>query len=214
MDFLEKTNGYYSLWLGEKDILSSSFSGVKWVYSPERNQIQVGYSQPFAIYILCQPERTVVSYGGSIADTIDEIKKQIQTAGNVDEIKQVMVSAFGNRCCHSIKYVFDRPDKVRQATSYARNLVSAEYLQFKNFFTTNNPGCKETDWLETYFMGLVERHLCCGLFNQDLLVSCSDAPDMPYMSDEVQEIGINTLEPYRRKGYAAQVCITFLKQML
>ena len=214
MDFLEKTNQYYSLWLGEKDILSSSFSGVKWVYSPERNQIQAGYSQQFDIYILCQPERTVISYSGNISDTMDTIKKQIQTAGAVDKIEKVMTSLFGNHCSHFIKYIFDKPDKVRQATSYARNLLPAEYPQFKNFFTANNPGCKEIDWLETYFMDLVERHLCCGLFNHDLLVSCSDAPDMPYLPDEVQEIGIGTLEPYRKRGYAAQVCITCLKQML
>ena len=214
MDFMEKTNQYYSLWLGEEDILSNPFSGVRWVYSPERNQIQAGYSQPFDLYILCQPERTVLSYGGNISGAVDQIKKEIQTAGTVDEIEQGMVSAFGNRCCHFIKYVFDKPDKVRQTTSYARNLVPGEYPQFKNFFTTNHPGCKEADWLETYFMDLVERHLCCGLFHRDLLVSCSDAPAMPYMPDEVQEIGINTLEPYRGKGYAVQVCITCLKQML
>ena len=121
MDFLEKTNRYYSLWLGEKDILSSSFSGVKWVYSPERNQIQAGYSQQFDIYILCQPERTVISYSGNISDTMDTIKKQIQTAGAVDKIEKVMTSLFGNHCSHFIKYIFDKPDKVRQATSYARN---------------------------------------------------------------------------------------------
>lgn len=77
MDFMEKTNRYYSLWLGEADILSSPFSGVKWVHSPERNQIQTGYSQPFDIYILCQPERTMISYGENTSHAVDEIKRQI-----------------------------------------------------------------------------------------------------------------------------------------
>lgn len=214
MNFMENTNQYYSLWLGEAGILSRPFSGIRWVYSPERNQIQVGYSQQFDLYILCQPERVVVSYGESISGAVDEIKKQIRIAGAVDEIKQGMASAFGSHCHHLIKYVFCEPDKVYQTTSYARNLSAAEYPRFKDFFIKNNPGCKETDWLETYFMDLVERHLCCGFFDQDLLVSCSDAPDMPYMPDAVQEIGINTLESYRGKGYAAQACITCLKQML
>ena len=38
------------------------------------------------------------------------------------------------------------------------------------------------------------------------MVSCTDAPDMPYMEDKVQEIGINTLPQSRRKGYAADAC--------
>lgn len=213
MDFMEKTNKYYSLWLGEAGILSYPFSGVRWVYSPERNQIQAGYSQQFDLYIFSQPERMVVSYGENIISAVDEMKRQIQAAGNLDEIKQNLVSVFGSRCQHFIKYVFDKPDKVLQTTSYALPLSPAEYPQFKKFFTANNPGCTDTDWLETYFMDLVERHLCCGFFSQDSLVSCSDAPDMPYMHDEVQEIGINTLEMYRGKGYATQACITCLRQM-
>lgn len=214
MDFMDKTNKYYSLWLGEADILCRPFSGVRWVYSPERNQIQTGYSQQFDIYILFQPERTVISYGENIISEADEIRKQIQTARTFYEVEKSLVSVFGSRCQHFIKYVFDKPEKVLQAASYARLLSPEEYLQFKEFFTANNPGCTDTGWLEPYFMDLVERHLCCGLFSQDLLVSCTDAPDMPYMQDEVQEIGINTLELYREKDYAAQACFTCLKQML
>ena len=200
MDFMEKTNRYYSLWLGEAGLLNYPFSGIRWIYSQQRNQIQTGYRQPFDIYIFCQSERTVISYGSTISREVDGIKRKIQTAKVVDEMRQSMVSVFGNRCLHSVKYVFDKPDKLRQTTSYARNLAPAHYPQFKDFFTTNNPGCKENDWLETYFMNLVERHLCCGIFVQDLLVSCTDAPDMPYMPEEVQELGIHTLKPYRGEG--------------
>ena len=44
---------------------------------------------------------------------------------------------------------------------------------------------------------MVGEKLCWGLFVEDRLVSCTDAPGMPYMQEDVQEIGVNTLGPYR-----------------
>ena len=175
MDFMDKTNKYYSLWLGEADILCRPFSGVRWVYSPERNQIQTGYSQQFDIYILFQPERTVISYGENIISEADEIRKQIQTARTFYEVEKSLVSVFGSRCQHFIKYVFDKPEKVLQAASYAGLLSPEEYLQFKEFFTANNPGCTDTGWLEPYFMDLqfhgvyVQNKCTLSSFYQDFI---------------------------------------------
>lgn len=38
-------------------------------------------------------------------------------------------------------------------------------------------------------------------------MSCADAPGVPYMADEVQEIGIATLPEFRRRGYALDACV-------
>ena len=39
-------------------------------------------------------------------------------------------------------------------------------------------------------------------------------PDMPYMQDKVQEIGINTLSEYRCKGYAKSVTLSCIKAII
>jgi predicted GNAT family acetyltransferase len=48
----------------------------------------------------------------------------------------------------------------------------------------------------------------------NLVVAATDAPFMPYMENEVQEIGINTLNEYRGKGYAKAVCIAAINSLL
>ena len=46
------------------------------------------------------------------------------------------------------------------------------------------------------------------------LVSCTDAPAMPYMADCVQEIGINTRKEYKRRGYAKQACLCAIQEII
>ncbi len=55
--------------------------------------------------------------------------------------------------------------------------------------------------------------MCIGIYRDGGIVSCTDAPDMPYMGEQVQEIGINTLREYRGNGYAAMACSKCLQEM-
>ena len=77
-----------------------------------------------------------------------------------------------------------------------------------------NPKCSNIDWLQAYFEEMICGKLCSGAYEGSILVSCADAPGMPYMSDEVQEIGINTLPDYRGKGYATIACQSSINEML
>ena len=61
---------------------------------------------------------------------------------------------------------------------------------------------------------MVQYGLCVGIFENSKLVSCSDAPGMPYMQETVQEIGVNTLPEYRGRGYASEVCIKCVKSII
>ena len=87
-------------------------------------------------------------------------------------------------------------------------------MQYHDFFIKNNPECKNTEWLIEYFNEMVSKHLCCGIFVDGILVSCSDAPSIPYMQNDVEEIGINTLNEYKGKGYATDVCITCANEIV
>ena len=85
---------------------------------------------------------------------------------------------------------------------------------FQNFFKKNNPNCHDYSWVEEYFLELVKKKYCHGIIVDGILASATDAPDMPYMDDCVQEIGINTLEEYRRKGYAKLACISMINELI
>ncbi|MDR0403307.1 MAG: GNAT family N-acetyltransferase, partial [Treponema sp.] len=78
----------------------------------------------------------------------------------------------------------------------------------------NNPNCEDYSWVGEYFFELAKKKYCHGVIIDDMLVSATDAPDMPFMSGRVQEIGINTLEEYRRKGYAKTACVSVIKELL
>lgn len=61
---------------------------------------------------------------------------------------------------------------------------------------------------------MVRDCMCVGVFADGGLVSCTDAPGMPYMAGEVQEIGINTLQEYRGRGYASVACSKCIQEIL
>lgn len=96
----------------------------------------------------------------------------------------------------------------------SRPLIACEYSKYLEFYQKIHPNCKKFDWLQDYFTEMVNENLCCGLFDNDYLVCCSDAPSMPYMQDLVQEIGINTLDGFKGKGYATDVCFACEREIL
>jgi RimJ/RimL family protein N-acetyltransferase len=51
-----------------------------------------------------------------------------------------------------------------------------------------------------------------GVYDEHNLVSVTDAPGIPYMSDLIVEPGINTLA--RRKGYAKMACAALIKKLV
>jgi RimJ/RimL family protein N-acetyltransferase len=105
---------------------------------------------------------------------------------------------------HSIKYLFKEINQL--AYGDAVTLRASDYNDYEKFFTEcflNN----NIDWLKEYFDSMVIFGYCVGVYGDIGLVSCTDAPSMPYMVNEVQEIGINTLQKYQGKGYATTACI-------
>lgn len=211
MDYKVITDKYYSKWLGNDNVLNEDNWGVKFIHSSERNKIQYGYGQQFDLYIFFQPTRVIFSYGDKLSINIKELTEQMKSLISLESIKQKLEQLFCVNINHSIKYCFN---KIPQRQLNSRPLTHADYYQYSGFFKNNNPHCMNIDWLDEYFHEMVKEHLCCGLFVDNRLVSCSDAPGMPYMQDAVQEIGINTLEIYKGKGYATDVCITCAKEIV
>ncbi|WP_124099008.1 GNAT family N-acetyltransferase [Ruminococcus sp. Marseille-P6503] len=211
MDFLTLTNSYYSEWLGQENILNEDFSGVRYVYSEERNRVQTGYPKAFDLYVFCQQNRAVISYGDKMLDKIEICKAKIKSSIPICDLKEILFQIFGTAAGHNVKYVFGKPISKEFVS---KPLVMTQYEEYLNFFKKNNPECRNTDWLKDYFADMVDRNLCCGYFINGELVSCTDVPDMPYMAQTVQEIGVNTLSGFRGKGYAADVCTSCIKSII
>ncbi|MGL6173959.1 MAG: GNAT family N-acetyltransferase [Cellulosilyticaceae bacterium] len=211
MNYQEITTRYYSKWIGEENAFAMDNTNIKFIYSPERNKIQYGYGQRSDLYVFFYSNKVIFSYGDKLIAQIEEIKKHIHSAISLDAIKNTLSQLFSIPIQHNVKYCFNKlPEKQLHATL----LTDADYTQYYQFFTANNPNCKNTSWLNEYFTQMVRSHMCSGLFMDNILVSCSDVPGMPYMQDEVQEIGINTLEGYKGNGYATDVCILCASEII
>ena len=111
----------------------------------------------------------------------------------------------------NVKYVFS---EIKPSDDMAMVLNEKDYMKYEEFFKKCNPSCRSIDWLEEYFIEMSQKNICVGVCDGEALVCCADAPVMPYMSNEVQEIGINTLTEYRGKGYATSVCRKCINEIL
>ncbi len=203
MNYLNKTLEYYSEWLGKENILFNAFDKVQYVYSSSRNEPQYGYGQAFDLYIFIKDDKIIVSYGDKAKGKIAEVKKYLNINMSANDVRLLISEIYGKGSAYNIKYVFDNE---RIVDKRAVTLNKEHYSKYEDFFKKCNPDCNSIDWLEEYFNEMAVENLCVGVFDGEVLASCTDAPSMPYMEQEVQEIGINTLPEYRGKGYATSAC--------
>ncbi len=206
----DTTLAYYSLWIGQENILLQNKKGIEFLYSEERNKTQQGYGIPFDIYIFKSPERTVISYGSNAKQYISTFADNLDENMTIDEIGNIAERIFHVKPVRNIKYVYSR--QINLNTS-AVTLTASDFHKYKEFFEK----CHHVtagDWLYDYFIGMAEKRLCCGFYLDNTLVSCTDAPDMPYMNDKIAEIGVNTLPDFYGKGFATECCKKCISNIL
>lgn len=206
----DTTLAYYSLWIGQENILLQNKKGIEFLYSEERNKTQQGYGVPFDIYIFKSPERTVISYGSNAKQYISTFADNLDENMTIDEIGNIAERIFHVKPVRNIKYVYSR--QINLNTS-AVTFTASDFHKYKEFFEK----CHHVtagDWLYDYFIGMAEKRLCCGFYLDNTLVSCTDAPDMPYMNDKIAEIGVNTLPDFYGKGFATECCKKCISNIL
>ncbi|GHV13182.1 hypothetical protein FACS1894219_07580 [Clostridia bacterium] len=204
MNCKQITDEYYGYWIGADENIDT-IKGVRFMFSRERDIIPKGYSTRSDLYIWSQPGKLIVSYGTKTENRIEDLRNKLVPEMLPDEILRIMRDTFGAETGHNVKYLFEC---VTTSKNNTLTLSDKDFGHYLEFFKAVHPGFpdSDTDWLEEYFAGMVLDKTCVGVFADDKIVSCTDAPEMPYIPDKVQEIGINTLEAYRGKGYASSVC--------
>ena len=198
MTYLDATRRYFAEWT---DADPSVFSGQVMVCrsSPKRDVRQAGYSQVFHLYCVLADNTVVISYSRRLEDIIDRVGKAFRQRMEVPQLVDTLRSILPGRIGHSLKFSFTEfPDDLD--VSQAIRLKREHFHQYKRFFEALHPGVS-TEGLQEYFSSVVDRHYSYGVFQDNKLVSATDAPDIPYMSDLIVEPGINTLQEYRRRGY-------------
>lgn len=210
-DYLHDTINYYAHWL---DLPSAVFdsSGVIVKVSPKRDLTLPGYQAPFLLYCLLRNNTVVLSCSPSLNSTLPVVLTTLKGDGTLSDkinaIKQ-MLPTIG----HALKFYY-KEQMAPIDTVDAVQLEQKHYDQFLAFYKSHSMQNYPDEWLRPYYISLVERGYCFGIFKDGLLVSATDAPDMPYMADRVVEIGINTLKEFRGKGYAKIAVAAMIKYLV
>ena len=209
MDYLSITNKYYANWLGVSyDVMHQDRMCL--IKSSQRDVRPEGYPAKFDLYVFIQNERIIFSYNDKTESHLSALLNEIKAGDKPEYISNIIKDAYGITPHENIKFVFHH---LEHSETSVKELTINDYPLFLQFFKMNNPNA-DTDWLYEYFQKITEKRYSYGIKVDDLLVAANDAPYMPYMESEVQEIGINTLNEYRNKGYAKAVCIAATNSLL
>jgi hypothetical protein len=209
LDYSAITLSYYEKWLGQQACLSSD-KNIQFIYSAERNVQQIGYPTCIDMYCWIQQNKIVVSYGDKVESKIGKLKEIVTVPKTPIEMTAILSDIFDNKINHNIKYVHKGTN--RPVSAKAKTLCANDYADYEAFFLRCFPG--NNDWLQEYFDEMVLHGHCVGAYEDGIIVSCTDGPTMPYMSEKVQEIGINTLPEYGGRGYATAVCVKAAENIL
>jgi len=208
MNIEKITYEYYSKILGVE--INKEKTGTHFVHNPERDKTMKGYSQPIDVYVFVSDEFTIVSYGNKAKTVIEEMLNKLE-AGSLDTLDLLLKNTFTRKINKSIKYIY-RNKKISALETVI--LKPEQYNIFLEFFKTNNPKIQDYSWVKDYFIELSSKNYCHGIIIDNKLVCATDAPNMPFMEGIVQEIGINTIEGYRGRGYAQSVCVSLINKLL
>ena len=210
MDCMNITREYYARWLGVAPE-ELSRQGVHFQYSTERNVTQKGYGQPYDVFLWITENRIIISYGDRAADKIHQLKDKLHFAMGTEEVSKIVQEVWGIVPRGNIKFVYGSPPEI---WTKSHKMTADDFALYKAFFLAYNPDCSDVSWLDEYYMDMLNIGFCYGEIISGRLVCMNDLPGMPYMENEVREIGINTLPEYRGQGLARRVCISCIHGML
>jgi hypothetical protein len=199
-DYQAITRKYYAAWAGGTD--QDFNGGVRYICSPERDVRQSGFSRPFPLYI-CKTDRAViVSHSPSLQKQVDRMKEICVSAQDFDPFPlERLETLFAGPIQRQVCFVLNRPVSITGKDIVT--LSKSDYRLFLDF--TLARGVSEWEGMREYFEKISAAGYCIAKMAGGKVVSLSDTPDMPYLADQVQEVGINTLPGYRRRGYAREV---------
>jgi hypothetical protein len=209
LDFQTVTRKYYAAWLGCTE--QEFKGGMSYICSPERDARQPGYSFRYPLCI-CKTDRAViVSYSAAFQKQAEFMKESFLKVQDYDSFPLERLEAlFTGRIQRRVCFVFSRQIPVKSADVVT--LSKGDYHIFLDFILAG--GAAEWDGMREYFEKIAAAGYCKAKMVDGKAAALSDTADMPYMADMVQEVGINTLPEYRRRGYAREVASACISKIL
>lgn len=210
IDYQMITRKYYAEWL---DCDASDFDGgVRYVCSSKRDVALYGHSYPMSLSIFDTGSAVVISYSSKFREQINQMQRDCLTYKSFgSRFVEYLNSLFPEEEIErSIKFVF-----AGQPSHPGEGVVPLSRNDFNSFRDFRlSLGQSEWDGMREYFENISDMRYCIAKIIDEKPVSMTDAPGMAFMPDMAQEIGINTLPGYRRRGYAREVVSACILKIL
>ena len=195
------TTQYYSRFCCTN--LSKVEHGVYFVCSAERDNLLKGYGCKYALYIFRKADVCAIAYAPALRDFVDTLKQ--------NDPDDILAAVEGKYRLKKMRLLVFQEEKVTEYGD-AKVLEGKDYPLFESFFRETHKNADPAGWLSDYFSE--KEGFLTGYFKDGRLVSVCDAPDMPYMEDQIQHTGIATLEEERRKGYGKRTAALATHRLL
>ena len=206
-----QTLKYYAEWL---DISVGRFDerGIVLIETEKRRICPTGHSKNLELYCAAFSDSLFISFSPELNKTIRFEKIFNQNTGVAEGVVKLN-SLFSNKLIHRRAHYYTViPKNIN--LSKAVKLQKEQYDDYYAFFMDQHPNSSPDEWLNEYYVYLVENSRCYGIYENGVLASVTGAPDVPYMQEIITEPGIETLPQYKNKGYASAVCIKYLQHAL
>lgn len=212
MDFAAVTRRYYAAW-HDCDPAWIGQPGPHWRATALRDQAVPFYPERYAVCLLHDGAGYVLSHAPGLTDTLSPLRQRWgETVPPLAQMETALAQVLGARPQRCVKFAFRQLQPVADPT--VRPLGPRDEADFLAFFKDCHPQVTDTVWVPAYFAQIAQSGCGFGRWEDGRLVCANDLPGMPYLADQVQEIGINTHPAFRRRGFAIQVCRAAARAMV
>ena len=211
---------YYAKWVGV-DPERLDEPGVMFTISAIRDEKPDGYSSAFPFFGLVRFKSVHICIGETLAGThersLRNVVNELQNAGRNHTVEDLVsgMHRHGVPVKSSAIKFYLRSTEHASYSDLALRLTREHYHEFLSLYRAVWPAVDPSDWLQDYYENrLAKLGLAWGVFEDDIMVSATDAGSIPYLSDVIVEPGIMTHPEYRKRGYARLVCSSVLRHIL
>lgn len=217
MSLIDKHKHYFESWLNlsEKEIISHEGIHIS-VNTGRHNKPEgsllyfpmSGFETKNSLFISCIPEWE------------DEIKFLTKNASIPDAIERLNQFVEGKPTLLFKHHAFWGLKELNPNISF-ENVVFLDKSHmdaYIDFYRKTNAGLSSlvdpSVWMDESFNELVESKTIFCVFENNEIVCATTSDSLPYNPMGLIQIGINTLDANRRKGYATQACAAFINYHL
>ena len=140
MNYLEVTRTYYANWLGIAPADFARFE-IHLARSSERDKTQLGYGEPFDLYIWVAQGQVLVSYGGKAEAKLPAFAAALHGGMSAREVADLAGKTWGVTPKRNSKFVLGT---LPPLTDPSHLMQGNEYEIYQEFFLACHPGCRAT----------------------------------------------------------------------